>query len=105
MGADLPESCEYMLFLGPPPVNRSDTNLSQGNLVLRSCLPRHPPPVIRRRQGCVCMCARVCIFVCMPVCVFAYECGATVGHLDAALCHPLVALLCFAQETGRGEDV
>lgn len=43
--------------------------------------------------------------VCAYVCVFVHECGATVGHLDAALCHPLVALLCFAQETGREEDV
>lgn len=51
------------------------------------------------------MCACVCISVCVRVCVFVYECRATVGHLDAALCHPLVALLCFAQEMGRGEDV
>lgn len=31
--------------------------------------------------------------------------GATAGHLDAALCRPLVASLCSVRETGREEGV
>lgn len=30
---------------------------------------------------------------------------ATAGHLDAALCRPLVASLCFVQEMGHEEGV
>lgn len=43
--------------------------------------------------------------VCMHACVDVYGLLlATVGHLDAALCRPLVAWLCFVRETGHAGD-
>lgn len=67
-------------------VNLSDNNLSLGNLSLWSRLPCQPPPVTRQhRQACVSV--------------------ATVGHLDAALCRPLVAWLYFVLGTGHEEGV
>lgn len=82
-----------LLLLGPQLVfltlNLSENNLSIGKLVAMTPVA---VPTSSSHQATGASVSR---------CVESYV--ATVGRSDAALCRPLVASLCFVQETGREE--